>query len=108
MDKSIAINMNLNASSFAKGIKTATSSVENMTESMKDATSSASKMTSVMQGIGSGVAKVGKGLAIAGTAAATAVTAACGPRMQIYAAIRLIRPRSWPPQKMPLPWVQTP
>jgi phage-related protein len=67
--------MNLNASSFAKGIKTATSSVENMTESMKDATSSASKMTSVMQGIGSGVAKVGKGLAIAGTAAATAVTA---------------------------------
>ena len=75
MDKSIAINMNLNASSFAKGIKTATSSVENMTESMKDATSSASKMASVMQGIGSGVAKVGKGLAIAGTAAATAVTA---------------------------------
>ena len=75
MDKSIAINMNLNASSFAKGIKTATSSVENMTESMKDATSSASKMTSVMQGIGSGAAKVGKGLAIAGTAAATAVTA---------------------------------
>ena len=75
MDKSIAINMNLNASSFAKGIKTATSSVENMTESMKDATSSASKMTSVMQVIGSGVAKVGKGLAIAGTAAATAVTA---------------------------------
>jgi phage-related protein len=75
LDKSIAINMNLNASSFAKGIKTATSSVENMTESMKDATSSASKMTSVMQGIGSGVAKVGKGLAIAGTAAATAVTA---------------------------------
>ena len=75
MDKSIAINMNLNASSFAKGIKTATSSVENMTESMKDATSSASKMNSVMQGIGSGVAKVGKGLAIAGTAAATAVTA---------------------------------
>ena len=75
MDKSIAINMNLNASSFAKDIKTATSSVENMTESMKDATSSASKMTSVMQGIGSGVAKVGKGLAIAGTAAATAVTA---------------------------------
>ena len=75
MDKSIAINMNLNASSFAKGIKTATSSVENMTESMKDATSSASKMTSVMQGIGSGIAKVGKGLAIAGTAAATAVTA---------------------------------
>ena len=75
MDKSIAIYMNLNASSFAKGIKTATSSVENMTESMKDATSSASKMTSVMQGIGSGVAKVGKGLAIAGTAAATAVTA---------------------------------
>ena len=74
MDKSIAINMNLNASSFAKGIKTATSSVENMTESMKDATSSASKMTSVMQGIGSGVAKVGKGLAIAGTAA-PAVTA---------------------------------
>lgn len=72
---SIAINMNLNASSFAKGIKTATSSVENMTESMKDATSSASKMTSVMQGIGSGVAKVGKGLAITGTAAATAVTA---------------------------------
>lgn len=75
MDKSIAINMNLNASSFAKGIKTATSSVENMTESMKDATSSASKMTSVMQGIGSGVAKVGKGLAVAGAAAATAVTA---------------------------------
>lgn len=75
MDKSIAINMNLNASSFAKGIKTATSSVENMTESMKDATSSASKMISVMQGVGSGVAKVGKGLAIAGTAAATAVTA---------------------------------
>lgn len=72
---SIVLNMNLNASSFAKGIKTATSSVENMTESMKDATSSASKMTSVMQGIGSGVAKVGKGLAIAGTAAATAVTA---------------------------------
>ena len=67
--------MNLNASSFAKGIKTATSSVENMTESMKDATSSASKMISVMQGVGSGVAKVGKGLAIAGTAAATAVTA---------------------------------
>lgn len=75
MDKSIAINMNLNASSFAKGIKTATSSVENMTESMKDATSSASKMTSVMQGVGSGVAKVGKGLAVAGAAAATAVTA---------------------------------
>ena len=75
MDKSIAINMNLNASSFAKGIKTATSSVENMTESMKDATSSASKMTSVMQGIGSGAIKVGKGLAVAGAAAATAVTA---------------------------------
>ena len=75
MDKSIAINMNLNASSFAKGIKTATSSVENMTESMKDATSSASKMSSVMKGIGSSAIKVGKGLAVAGAAAATAVTA---------------------------------
>ena len=75
MDKSIAINMNLNASSFAKGIKTATSSVENMTESMKDATNSASKMSSVMKGIGSSAIKVGKGLAVAGAAAATAVTA---------------------------------
>lgn len=75
MDKSIAINMNLNASSFAKGIKTATSSVKNMNESMKDATNSASKMSSVMKGIGSSAIKVGKGLAVAGAAAATAVTA---------------------------------
>lgn len=75
MDKSIAINMNLNASSFAKGIKTATSSVKNMNESMKDATNSASKMSSVMKGIGSCAIKVGKGLAVAGAAAATAVTA---------------------------------
>lgn len=72
---SIVLNMNLNASGFARGIKSVIGSVKNMNESMKDATNSASKMTSVMQGIGSGVAKVGKGLAIAGTAAATAVTA---------------------------------
>ena len=67
--------MNLNASGFARGIKSVISSVKNMNESMKDATNSASKMSSVMKGIGSSAIKVGKGLAVAGAAAATAVTA---------------------------------
>ena len=67
--------MNLNASGFARGIKSVISSVKNMNESMKDATNSASKMSSVMKGIGSCAIKVGKGLAVAGAAAATAVTA---------------------------------
>ena len=67
--------MNLNASGFARGIKSVIGSVKNMNESMKDATNSASKMSSVMKGIGSGAIKVGKGLAVAGAAAATAVTA---------------------------------
>jgi phage-related protein len=67
--------MNLNASGFARGIKSVIGSVKNMNESMKDATNSASKMSSVMKGIGSSAKKVGKGLAVAGAAAATAVTA---------------------------------
>jgi phage-related protein len=67
--------MNLNASGFARGIKSVISSVKNMNESMKDATNSASKMSSVMKDIGSSAIKVGKGLAVAGAAAATAVTA---------------------------------
>ena len=67
--------MNLNASGFARGIKSVISSVKNMNESMKDATNSASKMSSAMKGIGSSAIKVGKGLAVAGAAAATAVTA---------------------------------
>ena len=71
---SIVLNMNLNASGFARGIKSVIGSVKNMNESMKDATNSASKMSSVMKGIGSGAIKVGKGLAVAGAAAA-AVTA---------------------------------
>ena len=72
---SIVLNMNLNASGFARGIKSVIVSVKNMNESMKDATNSASKMSSVMKGIGSSAIKVGKGLAVAGAAAATAVTA---------------------------------
>ena len=72
---SIVLNMNLNASGFARGIKSVIGSVKNMNESMKDATNSVSKMSSVMKGIGSSAIKVGKGLAVAGTAAATAVTA---------------------------------
>ena len=72
---SIVLNMNLNASGFARGIKSVISSVKNMNESMKDATNNASKMSSVMKGIGSSAIKVGKGLAVAGAAAATAVTA---------------------------------
>ena len=72
---SIVLNMNLNASGFARGIKSVIGSVKNMNESMKDATNSASKMSSVMKGIGSSTIKVGKGLAVAGAAAATAVTA---------------------------------
>ena len=72
---SIVLNMNLNASGFARGIKSVISSVKNMNESMKDATNSASKMSSVMKGIGSSAIKAGKGLAVAGAAAATAVTA---------------------------------
>lgn len=72
---SIVLNMNLNASGFARGIKSVIGSVKNMNESMKDATNSASKMFSVMKGIGSSAIKVGKGLAVAGAAAATAVTA---------------------------------
>lgn len=72
---SIVLNMNLNASGFARGIKSVISSVKNMNESMKDATNSASKMSSVMKDIGSSAIKVGKGLAVAGAAAATAVTA---------------------------------
>lgn len=67
--------MNLNASGFARGIKSVIGSVKNMNESMKDATNSASKMSSVMKGIGSSAIKVGKGLVVAGAAAATAVTA---------------------------------
>jgi phage-related protein len=67
--------MNLNASGFARGIKSVIGSVKNMNESMKDATNSASKMSSVMKGIGSSAIKVGKGLAVAGAATATAVTA---------------------------------
>lgn len=72
---SIVLNMNLNASGFARGIKSVIGSVKNMNESMKDATNSASKMSSVMKGIWSSAIKVGKGLAVAGAAAATAVTA---------------------------------
>lgn len=72
---SIVLNMNLNASGFARGIKSVIGSVKNMNESMKDATNSATKMSSVMKGIGSSAIKVGKGLAVAGAAAATAVTA---------------------------------
>ena len=72
---SIVLNMNLNASGFARVIKSVISIVKNMNESMKDATNSASKMSSVMKGIGSSAIKVGKGLAVAGAAAATAVTA---------------------------------
>ena len=72
---SIVLNMNLNASGFARGIKSVIGSVKNMNESMKDATNSSSKMSSVMKGIGSSAIKVGKGLAVAGAAAATAVTA---------------------------------
>lgn len=72
---SIVLNMNLNASGFARGIKSVIGSVKNVNESMKDATNSASKMSSVMKGIGSSAIKVGKGLAVAGAAAATAVTA---------------------------------
>ena len=72
---SIVLNMNLNESGFARGIKSVIGSVKNMNESMKDATNSASKMSSVMKGIGSSAIKVGKGLAVAGAAAATAVTA---------------------------------
>lgn len=72
---SIVLNMNLNASGFARGIKSVIGSVKNMNESMKDATNSASKMSSIMKGIGSSAIKVGKGLAVAGAAAATAVTA---------------------------------
>lgn len=72
---SIVLNMNLNASGFARGIKSVIGSVKNMNESMKDATNSASKMSSVMKGIGSSAIKVGKVLAVAGAAAATAVTA---------------------------------
>ena len=72
---SIVLNMNLNASGFARGIKSVIGSVKNMNESMKDATNSATKMSSVMKGIGSSAKKVGKGLAVAGAAAATAVTA---------------------------------
>lgn len=72
---SIVLNMNLNASGFARGIKSVIGSVKSMNESMKDATNSASKMSSVMKGIGSSAIKVGKGLAVAGAAAATAVTA---------------------------------
>ena len=72
---SIVLNMNLNASGFARGIKSVIGSVKNMNESMKDATNSASKMSSVMKGIGSSAIKVGKGLVVAGAAAATAVTA---------------------------------
>lgn len=72
---SIVLNMNLNASGFARGIKSVIGSVKNMNESMKDATNSASKMSSVMKGIGSSAIKVGKGLAVAGAATATAVTA---------------------------------
>ena len=72
---SIVLNMNLNASGFARGIKSVIGSVKNMNESMKDATNTASKMSSVMKGIGSSAIKVGKGLAVAGAAAATAVTA---------------------------------
>lgn len=72
---SIVLNMNLNASGFARGIKSVIGSVKNMNESMKDATNSASKMSSVMKGIGSSAIKVGKGLAVAGAAAANAVTA---------------------------------
>lgn len=72
---SIVLDMNLNASGFARGIKSVIGSVKNMNESMKDATNSASKMSSVMKGIGSSAIKVGKGLAVAGAAAATAITA---------------------------------
>ena len=72
---SIVLDMNLNASGFARGIISVIGSVKNMNESMKDATNSASKMSSVMKGIGSSAIKVGKGLAVAGAAAATAVTA---------------------------------
>lgn len=72
---SIVLNMNLNASGFARGIKSVIGRVKNMNESMKDATNSASKMSSVMKGIGSSAIKVGKGLAVAGAAATTAVTA---------------------------------
>ncbi|MDO4364312.1 MAG: hypothetical protein Q4C99_07265, partial [Clostridia bacterium] len=82
---SIVLNMNLNASGFARGIKSVIGSVKNMNESMKDATNSASKMSSVMKGIGSGAIKVGKGLAVAGAAAATAVTALVSKSVSAFA-----------------------
>ena len=59
---SIVLNMNLNASGFARGIKSVIGSVKNMNESMKDATNSASKMSSVMKGIGSSAIKAGMDL----------------------------------------------
>lgn len=82
---SIVLNMNLNASGFARGIKSVIGSVKNMNESMKDATNSASKMSSVMKGIGSSAIKVGKGLAVAGAAAATAVTALASKSVGAFA-----------------------
>ena len=82
---SIVLNMNLNASGFARGIKSVIGSVKNMNESMKDATNSASKMSSVMKGIGSSAIKVGKGLAVAGAAAATAVTALVSKSVDAFA-----------------------
>lgn len=82
---SIVLNMNLNASGFARGIKSVIGSVKNMNESMKDATNSASKMSSVMKGIGSSAIKVGKGLAVAGAAAATAVTALVSKSVSAFA-----------------------
>ena len=82
---SIVLNMNLNASGFARGIKSVIGSVKNMNESMKDATNSASKMSSVMKGIGSSAIKVGKGLAVAGAAAATAVTALVSKSVGVFA-----------------------
>ena len=89
---SIVLNMNLNASGFARGIKSVISSVKNMNESMKDATNSASKMSSVMKGIGSSAIKVGKGLAVAGAAAATAVTALVSKSVGAFAGLVLVRP----------------
>ena len=82
---SIVLNMNLNASGFARGIKSVIGSVKNMNESMKDATNTASKMSSVMKGIGSSAIKVGKGLAVAGAAAATAVTAVVSKSVGAFA-----------------------
>ena len=84
--------MNLNASGFARGIKSVIGSVKNMNESMKDATNSASKMSSVMKGIGSSAIKVGKGLAVAGAAAATAVTALVSKSVGAFAGLVLVRP----------------